>query len=59
MKRSKKSMILTLDDMQKPLTEIPESMTKAAGLLRRHKINALGYQKKIRKEWDRRLKKLK
>ena len=37
---------------------IPVAWKKAAGLLRGKKIDPVGYQKKIRKEWEDRLEKL-
>ncbi|MFA4846050.1 MAG: hypothetical protein WC654_05830 [Patescibacteria group bacterium] len=37
---------------------IPLAWKKAAGLLRGRKIDPVGYQKKIRKEWESRLEKL-
>lgn len=38
---------------------IPQSWIKAAGILKgKKKVNALAYQKQIRKAWDRKLAKL-
>ncbi|MFA6106114.1 MAG: hypothetical protein WC745_00350 [Patescibacteria group bacterium] len=42
----------------KPAGELPESWIKAAGILKGKKIDALKFQKKIRKEWETRMKKL-
>ena len=37
---------------------IPVAWKKAAGILRGKKVDPVGYQKKIRKEWEKRLDKL-
>ncbi len=38
--------------------EVPKSWKKAAGLLKGRGMNGVAYQKKVRKEWELRLKKL-
>lgn len=50
--------ILTIKDLPKLRYPVPESMIRAAGLLKGRKINSLRYQKKIRQEWEQRFKKL-
>ena len=52
----KQARIITPQELEDYRYPIPESMTAAAGLLKGKKINALSYQKNIRKEWERRLK---
>lgn len=47
--------ILNLEQTVHLRYPIPDSMIRAAGLLRGKKNNALNDQKKMRKEWDKRL----
>ncbi len=51
-----KAKILTVQEAKQLRYPIPESMIRVVGLLKGRKINGLSYQKQIRKEWDRRLK---
>lgn len=51
--------ILTVEELEHHRIRLPESWTRAAGLLKgKKRINGLTYQKQVRKEWDKRLKKL-
>ena len=52
----KQATILTPQELEDYRYPIPESMIQAAGLLKGKKINALSYQKNIRKGWEKRLK---
>lgn len=47
---------LKINDMLRQRRPLTKSMIKAVGLLKGKKINALRYQKHVRKEWDLRLK---
>lgn len=50
---------MKLIDLPSPSQLLPKSWLKAAGLLKgKKKLDPLAYQKKIRKEWERRFSKL-
>ena len=53
-----KAKIIKAEDVSKLRYPIPESWKKAAGMLKGRKIDAVKYQRKIRQEWETRLKKL-
>lgn len=44
-----------LDDLKLPL---PESWRKAAGILRNKKIDPVAYQKRMRRQWGERIKRI-
>ncbi|MCI0542300.1 hypothetical protein L0Y69_00905 [bacterium] len=41
-----------------PKQELPKSWKKAAGLLKGRGMNGVAYQRKVRQEWEARMKKL-
>ena len=54
-----KARILTVDDVANHRIPLPEDWIKAAGVLKRKKgLHPLRYQRQIRREWDRRQRKL-
>ena len=58
-KTIEKAKILTPQELENYRYPIPESWLKVIGILKgKKKVNALAYQRKIRKEWSRRLAKL-
>jgi len=50
--------ILTATEPRRSQRKIPLSLVRAAGLWKRRKIDAVAYQRKIRQEWERRLRQL-
>ncbi len=50
--------IITIKDLRTWHQSLPESLVRAAGLLKNRKINALRYQRQMRKEWEQRFKQL-
>ena len=58
MNNQKGAKILTVDEVDKLRYPLPQSWIRAAGLLKHKKIDPVNYQKKIRNEWESRLKKL-
>lgn len=50
--------ILTVKELDRLTRPLPEAWIKAGGLLRHKKIDPIAYQRKIRKEWEDRLRKL-
>ena len=50
--------LTTKNEIVKINSPLPSIWSKAAGLLKNKKINALKHQKKIRNEWEKRAKKL-
>lgn len=52
----KQARIITPKELEHYRYPIPDSMIQAVGLLKGKKINALKFQKNIRQEWERRLK---
>jgi len=58
MKNNDQATILTPKEATEYKTPLPASWKKAAGLLKRRKIDGLKYQKQIRKEWGERTRKL-
>lgn len=57
-KNIQQAKVIAPEDVENLRRPLPLSWKKAAGILRGKRINALEYQKKIRQEWDRRLKNL-
>ena len=58
MKNTNQATILTPKEVDEYKTPLPASWKKAAGLLKHRKIDAVKYQKQIRKEWDERTRNL-
>lgn len=58
MTNHKGAKILTVEEVDKLQYPLPKSWIRAAGLLKHKKIDPVKYQKKIRLEWETRLKKL-
>ncbi|MEK7673961.1 MAG: hypothetical protein AAB371_02085 [Patescibacteria group bacterium] len=54
----KEATIITSKQLCKIQRVLPQSWYKAAGLLKYKKINPVAEQRKIRQEWENRLKKL-
>lgn len=52
----KQAQIIAPDQMDTMRTKLPASWTNAIGILKGRKIDPVQYQRKIRKEWDQRLK---
>ena len=50
--------IYTKDELKQIRYTLPKSWWRAAGLLRHKKLNPVAYQKKIRQEWENRLKRI-
>ena len=57
-KTQQKEKIVKAEDLKNLRYPLPESWKKAAGILKGRKINALKYQRQIRAEWEKRLKRL-
>jgi len=58
-KTLEKARIITPQGLKTLRNPVPRSWLKAAGILKgKKKINALAYQKQIRKTWETRLAKL-
>lgn len=50
--------VITPKELRETERPLPGAWLRAAGILKRKKIDPLRYQKKIRQEWEARLKKL-
>ena len=59
MANTQQAKIITPKELEKLRRPLPRIWVVAAGILKgRKRIDALRYQRQIRKEWDRRLRKL-
>jgi hypothetical protein len=56
--KNNQATILTPKEATERKTPLPASWKKAAGLLKNKKVDAMKYQKQIRKEWDERTENL-
>ncbi len=56
MKRTKKAKVVKAENWNEVKKELPKIWKKVAGMLKKRKIDALSYQRKLRKEWEDRLK---
>ena len=55
----KNAKILTKEDLKRYKQPLPQSWKKAAGLLKGKKVvDPVAYQRGVRAEWEKRLKKL-
>jgi hypothetical protein len=54
--KSQKSRIYSPQEYDRIKHLIPKSLLKAAGLWRNQRIDPIAYQRKIRQQWERRLK---
>jgi hypothetical protein len=55
----KQARVITPQELAVLRYPVPQSWLDVAGILKgKKKVNALAYQKQIRKEWDKRLNKL-
>ena len=52
----KQAKIITLDELRTMRYPLPASWKNAIGILKGKNIDPVSYQREIRKEWDRRLK---
>ena len=50
--------IITLEEIGSVRQPLSRGLLEAAGLLKNKKINAVKYQKDIRREWENRLKRI-
>lgn len=58
MANNQQTKILSPEKITTLRIPLPQSWLRAAGILKKRKINPLDYQRQIRKEWEKRLKKL-
>ena len=59
MANNHQAKILTPEELKEARHPLPKSWTDAAGILKgKKRVDALKYQKQIRREWDRRSKEL-
>lgn len=54
--KTKGARIITLEELPTLRYPLPASWKKAAGMLRGRKIDPVKYQRQIRAEWEKRLK---
>jgi hypothetical protein len=55
---NQQAKIITPEKLREIRYPLPKSWTEAIGILKRKQINPLKYQRRIRKDWEKRLKKL-
>lgn len=58
MEQVRQAKVITAKELPKLRYTLPESWKKAAGILKGKNIDPLEYQKKVRQEWEKRLKEL-
>lgn len=57
MKTQTKAKVITLKELARLRYPLPESWKRAAGMLKGRKgVDALKYQKEVRDEWEKRIK---
>ena len=58
MHKSNRANVLTVGQLDEVRYPLPPGWTEAAGILKGKTIDALRYQREVRRDWERRLKKL-
>jgi len=58
MANNQQTKILSPEKITTLRIPLSQNWLKAAGILKKRRINPLNYQRQIRKEWEKRLKKL-
>lgn len=56
--KKQQATIITPEELREHPRKLPKSWTQAAGLLRHKRIDPVAYQRRIRQEWEDRMKKL-